>query len=176
MSAIKVVDYDPAWPALFEQDKQRILKHIGDMVEDIHHIGSTSVVGLAAKPKIDIDAVLLSEALIPAAVERVKSIAKFAFHGEPYGDGMWTFTSGHGSYGTRLYLCGPENATHVKRILFRDWLRTHPDAAAEYAALKYKLAAEANGDWKFYTGSKSDFVASIVRQASTSPSDAARPR
>ncbi|WP_349433722.1 GrpB family protein [Pararhizobium sp. A13] len=167
MSTIKVVDYDPAWPGLFERDKSRILTLIGDMVNDIHHIGSTSVVGLPAKPKIDIDAVLLSETLVPAAVERVKSLAEFTFHGDPYGDGMWTFTSGHRSYGTRLYLCGPGNVTHDNRVLFRDWLRTHPDAAAAYAALKGKLAAEADGDWKFYTGGKSDFVARTVRQAST---------
>ncbi|WP_436083087.1 GrpB family protein [Pararhizobium sp. LjRoot235] len=51
--------------------------------------------------------------------------------------------------------------------------RHHPDAAAEYAALKYKLAAKANGDWKFYTGGKSDYVASIVQQASTSKGHAA---
>jgi GrpB-like predicted nucleotidyltransferase (UPF0157 family) len=54
----------------------------------------------------------------------------------------------------------------VKRILFRDWLRTHPVDAAEYAALKRRLAAQANGDWKFYTGGKSDFVGEIVRLAS----------
>ncbi|WP_331371510.1 GrpB family protein [Sinorhizobium chiapasense] len=166
MSAIKIVDYDPTWPALFEREKIRILDLIGDLVEEIHHVGSTSVLGLCAKPKIDIDVVLLSEARIPEAVERVKSLAGLTFHGDPYKDGMWTFTLGHGSYGTRLYLCGPGNATHVKRILFRDWLRNHLDAAAEYAALKRKLAAEASGNWKFYTGGKSDFVARIVRQAS----------
>jgi len=124
MSTIKVVDYDPAWPGLFERDKSRILTLIGDMVKGIHHIGSTSVVGLPAKPKIDIDAVLLSETLVPAAVERVKSLAEFTFHGDPYGDGMWTFTSGHGSYGTRLYLCGPGNVTHDNRVLLRDSART----------------------------------------------------
>ncbi|WP_408642471.1 GrpB family protein [Sinorhizobium chiapasense] len=74
--------------------------------------------------------------------------------------------SSHGSYGTRLYLCGPENLTHFKRMLFRDWLRAHPDDTAEYAALKRKLAAEATGDWKFYTGGEPDFVARIVQQAS----------
>lgn len=167
MAAIKVADYDPAWPGLFEAEKSRIMELIGDMVDDIHHVGSTSVVGLPSKPKIDIDTVLRSHAMVVEAVERVKAHLGFAFHGDPYGDGMWTFTSGHGSYGTRLYLCGPENPTHVKRILFRDWLRTRPDDAAEYAALKRKLATEANGDWKFYTGGKSDFVAKIVRQAST---------
>lgn len=166
MSAIKIVDYDPAWPALFEAQRMRILELIGDLVEQIHHVGSTSVAGLAAKPKIDIDAVLLLEAHIPEAVERLKSLNDYTFHGDPYGDGMWTFTQGHGSYGTRLYLGGPDNATHIKRILFRDWLRTHPDAAAKYAALKRRLAAEADGDWKFYTSGKADFIAGIVRLAS----------
>ena len=165
MSAIKVVDYDPAWPALFEAQRQEILRLIGDIVEEIHHVGSTSVVGLCAKPKIDIHAVLHSHELIPEAIERIQPHG-YAFQGEPYKDGMWVFTQGHGSYGTRLYLCGPGNATHMKRILFRDYLRAHPDVAAAYGALKRRLAGEANGDWKFYTGGKSDFVAGIVRLAS----------
>lgn len=104
---------------------------------------------------------------VPEAIERVKARRDFTFQGDPYADGMWTFTSGHGSYGYRLYLCGPGNPTHIKRILFRDWLRNNPDDAAEYAALKHRLAEDANGDWKFYTGGKSDFVASIVEQAAS---------
>ena len=52
MSTIKVVDYDPEWPRLFEREKIRILGGIGYMVEDIHHVGSTSIVGLCAKPWI----------------------------------------------------------------------------------------------------------------------------
>jgi GrpB-like predicted nucleotidyltransferase (UPF0157 family) len=166
MNPIKVVDYDPAWPGLFEKQKRRILELIGDMVENIHHVGSTSIVGLCAKPKIDIDAVLRRDALVAEAIVRVKSVHDYTFHGDPYDDGMWTFTQGHGSFGTRLYLCGPNNATHVKRILFRDWLRIHPADAAEYAALKRRLAVEATGDWKFYTGGKAEFVVRIVRQAS----------
>ncbi|AUX76528.1 hypothetical protein NXT3_CH01962 [Sinorhizobium fredii] len=52
-----------------------------------------------------------------SATENQRLLEKFIFHGDPYSDGMWTFTSGRGSHGTRLYLCGPENATHVKRML-----------------------------------------------------------
>lgn len=165
MSAIKVVDYNPSWPDIFARERDRIWALIGDVTEEIHHIGSTSIAGLSAKPKIDIDAVVRNEALVADAVERVKTLDDFTFHGDPYGDRMWTFTSGHGSYGTRLYLCGPDNPAHVRRMLFRDWLREHPDDAAEYAALKRQLSAEANGDWDFYTGGKSDFVARILRQA-----------
>jgi GrpB-like predicted nucleotidyltransferase (UPF0157 family) len=165
MSTIKIVDYDPSWPALFRTESASVAALIGDLVEDIHHIGSTSVPGLPAKPKIDIDAVMRSGELLAEAIRRLEAAGGYAFHGDRYGDGMWTFTRGHGSYGARLYLCGPGNATHMKRIFFRDWLRAHPDAAAAYAALKRRLAAEANGDWNFYTGGKSEFVAEIVRLA-----------
>jgi GrpB-like predicted nucleotidyltransferase (UPF0157 family) len=164
MRPIEILDYDPAWPALFEEQKRRLLGLIGDIVDSIHHIGSTSVVGLGAKPKIDIDAVLRSDGLVAEAVQRLKSLATYTFHGDPYGDGRWIFTQGRGT-GTRLYLCGPNNAAHVERILFRDWLRTHPDAAADYVRLKRELAAKADGDWPFYTGGKAEFVARIVGQA-----------
>ena len=165
MNAIKVVDYDPAWPSLFEEQRQKIMLIIGDLVADIHHIGSIAVEGLCAKPKIDIHAVLQGDTLIPEAIERVKSHG-YAFHGDRYEDGMWTFTQGHGSYGTGLYVCGPDNATHIKQMRFRDYLRTHPEAAAAYGAVKRRLMLEANGDWTIYTGGKSDFVAEIVRLAS----------
>lgn len=165
MRAIKVLDYDPLWSELFQAERAELLALLGDLAEDIHHVGSTSVAGLAAKPKIDVDAVIRSAALVADAVERVQSTAKYSFHGEPYGDGMWTFTSGHGSYGIRLYLCGPDNEVHVRRLLFRDWLRAHPADAADYAALKRQLAITAKGDWDVYTGGKTDFVTGIVQQA-----------
>ncbi len=165
MSAIKVVAYDPAWPSLFEREKRRLVDAIGNMVEDIHHVGSTSIIGLAAKPKIDIDTVLRSDLMIADAVAGIKSLGTYHFHGDPYDDGMWTFTQGHGSYGTRLYVCGPANAMHVSRVLFRDWLRYHPADAAEYATLKIRLAEEAKGDWRYYTNGKASFVSRIVNLA-----------
>jgi len=82
MSAIKVVDYDPAWPALFAAQKLRILELTGDLLDEIHHVGSTSIAGLAAKPKIDIDAVLRLEKDIPEAVERVKALGDYTSHGD----------------------------------------------------------------------------------------------
>ena len=165
MSAIRVLDHDPSWPMHFETLKARLLQALAPLVDDVHHIGSTSVPGLAAKPKIDIDAVLHAETQIPQAIGRIEAEGGYAFHGDPYGDRRWTFTRGHGAYGERLYLCGPGNAAHIERLLFRDWLRTHPDDAAAYEGLKRRLAAEANGDFDFYTGGKSDFVAAIVQRA-----------
>jgi GrpB-like predicted nucleotidyltransferase (UPF0157 family) len=165
MSAIQVVDYDPSWPAAFATERDDLLSLLAGLVGDIHHVGSTSIPDLAAKPKIDIDVVLSGAEFIPDAIARIQATEAYTYHGDPYSDGMWTFTRGRGSYGTRLYLCGPGNATHDRRMLFRDWLLTRREDATTYEALKRRLAAEANGDWKFYTGGKSAFVAEIVRQA-----------
>ena len=126
MGAIRIVDYDPSWPAIFAAECDELLTLLGGFADEIHHIGSTSVPGLAAKPKIDIDAVLRRTDMLPEAIARVQATTAYAYHGDPYGDGMWTFTRGRGSYGTRLYLCAPGTATHEKRMLFRDWLRNHP--------------------------------------------------
>lgn len=164
MRAIKVVDYDPSWPRLFADISTEVSILLGDLVLSIDHIGSTSVPGLAAKPKIDLDLVVISDEALPMAIEMVRP-ADFVFHGNPHGDGRWVFTRNDEGYGFRLYLCGPDNRAHRERILFRDYLREHPERAKAYADLKRRLAAEADGDWDFYTGGKSAFVSETVRLA-----------
>jgi GrpB-like predicted nucleotidyltransferase (UPF0157 family) len=164
MRAIKVVDYDPSWPLLFAEMRAEVSDRLGDLLLRVEHIGSTAVPGLAAKPKIDLDAVMVSDAVLPAAIERMQ-MEDFAFHGDLHGAGRWAFTRDREGYGFRLYLCGPDNVAHRERILFRDYLRAHPWWAAEYAVLKRQLATEANGDWDFYTGGKGEFVRETVRLA-----------
>ncbi|MGO1075514.1 GNAT family N-acetyltransferase [Inquilinus sp. CA228] len=163
--AIEVVDYDPAWPARFEEIRAGLERLLDGLVLDIHHIGSTAVPGLCAKPKIDVDIVLRSAAAIPEAIARMQAAGDYADHGDRHRDGMWTFTTGRGSRGQRLYLCAPGTATHLRRMLFRDHLRHHPDAAAAYAALKRRLASETEDDWDYYTGGKRSFVDETVRRA-----------
>ncbi|MFS8144064.1 GrpB family protein [Rhizobium sp. BR 249] len=164
MRAIKVVDYDPSWPRLFADIGTEVSILLGDLVLSIDHIGSTSVLGLAAKPKIDLDVVVISDDVLPTTIEMVRA-ADFVFHGNPHGDGRWVFTRNREGYGFRLYLCGPDNRAHQERILFRDYLREHPERAKAYADLKRRLAAEADGDWDFYTGGKSAFVSETIQLA-----------
>ena len=164
MRPVEIVDYDPSWPAQFAAERGVVLGLLGDRVDGIHHIGSTAVPGLAAKPKIDMDAVLRADSFVAEAIERLRETGNYDYHGDPYGDRRWTFTRGR-SRGIRLYLCGPGNIAHQERILFRDWLRSHPDDAEAYAALKRGLAAKARGDFQYYTDGKSAFVAGIVGRA-----------
>lgn len=169
--SIAVVPYDRRWPAVFAQLQETIGHTLGDVAFQAHHIGSTAVPGLCAKPKIDIDVVLPSAAEIARSVTLLKKTDR-EYHGDPYNDGMWTFTSRRGhSPGHRIYLCAPDAPAHVRRILFRDYLRAHPEAAAEYAALKRKLVIESEGVWRTYTEGKSAFVAEIVERAMSSKAD-----
>ncbi|AYG58850.1 GrpB family protein [Rhizobium jaguaris] len=163
MRPITLVEYDPQWPLLFESRSKSIGLLLGHPAE-FHHIGSTAVVGLCAKPKLDIDAVLSSKEARLDATERLKTNG-YRFHGDLHGADRWTFTKDEAPYGTRLYLCLPGNEAHRERLLFCDYLRAHPEFAAGYAILKRRLAEEADGDWDHYTGGKSDFVADIVRRA-----------
>lgn len=158
MGAIQVVGYDPEWPLLFARLVGELEPLLADLSPVFHHVGSTSVPGLAAKPKIDLHAAFANEDLLPAAIEQVKSLAAFTFHGDKYRQQTWTFTSGKGSLGARLYLCTADNAVLRDRIVFRDYLRMHPERADAYAALKFRLMREANDDWDYYTGGKTDFV------------------
>lgn len=173
MRPVEIVDYDPSWPARFAAERDGLLVLLGDLADSVHHIGSTSVPGLAAKPKIDMDVVLRSDDRIPEAIERVRATGAWEYHGDPHGDRRWVFTRGHGR-GTRLYLCGPGNLAHGKRLAFRDWLRASPADAAAYEALKRRLAAEARGDFALYTEGKGAFVARVLGKAASD--DAAPPR
>jgi GrpB-like predicted nucleotidyltransferase (UPF0157 family) len=164
MRPIRVIEYDPQWPQLFEAARAELLALAANRILAIDHIGSTAVPGLAAKPKIDLDAVLVSE-IAPADLTPLLQAAGYIPHGDPHGEGRWTFTRDHASHGLRLYLCTEGNAAHHDRLLFRDYLRAHPQRAAEYQALKLHLAAEANGDWDLYTGGKSDFVHETIERA-----------
>lgn len=163
--AIEVADYDPAWPGLFREIALELHGILGTLVLEIDHIGSTAVPGLCAKPKIDIDVVLRGTSLIAEGIARLQATGAYIFHGDRYQDGMWVFTTGRGSRGRRVYLCGPGTPTHVRRLLFRDQLRCDPQAAARYGALKRQLASETADDWDYYTGGKAALVTEIVRQA-----------
>ncbi|NTJ64106.1 GrpB family protein [Agrobacterium rhizogenes] len=163
MRPIALVEYDPQWPLLFEHRSKVIGLLLGQPAA-FHHIGSTAITGLCAKPKLDIDAVLFSEEDRLAATERLKE-GGYRFHGDLHGAGRWAFTKDETPCGTRLYLCLPGNEAHRERLLFRDYLHAHPELAANYATLKRRLAEEANGDWDRYTSGKSDFVEDVVRRA-----------
>lgn len=168
-TAVRIVDYDPAWPRMFEDERKQIEKALGDSIIDIQHIGSTSVPGLAAKPVIDITIAVRD--LEEARRMIVEPLARLGYEYVPEFEavmpGRLYFRKGSPrTHHIHVYV--EDTADWRRHVQFRDYLREHPDAVAEYAALKQRLAEEHGTDMDGYTDAKSNFIRGIEEKARAS--------
>jgi len=164
-TAVKLVPYDPDWPAAFQHIRDKLERLLAPYVVDIEHIGSTSIPGLAAKPLVDIDIILRSSDDVPPATQRLLD-QDYEPRGNRYDDGVWAFMLRDSKPPERVYLCPPNNQTHERRMIFRDHLRSHPDDMAAYARLKRELAEKYRDNGDRYTAEKRHFVDAIIDKAS----------
>lgn len=163
---IEVVPYDPQWPQQFEEESLRIKPIFTDNIVAIHHIGSTAVPGLSAKPTIDIILEVKNIMLVDQCNE---SMAKLGY--EAWGE--------YGIPGRRFFVKGEEKRTHhvhafqtgspeiARHLYFRDYLRTHPQEANEYADFKIKLAHQFANNRRAYVENKRTFVKRLEQKAVT---------
>jgi GrpB-like predicted nucleotidyltransferase (UPF0157 family) len=161
---VELVPYDPDWPVAFTRIREKLEGLLRPYVVTIEHVGSTSIPGLAAKPLLDIDIVLRGLDDVPATTQ-ILLARNYEPRGNRYDDDVWAFMLRDGTPPERIYICPPDNLTHQRRIIFRDHLRSHPEAAAAYAALKQDLAAKFRYDGDRYTASKRAFVDTIIDRA-----------
>lgn len=160
---VELVSYDPNWPQAFRHIRARLLALLPNALS-VDHIGSTSIPAMAAKPLIDIDIVLPGLEHIEDST-RVLLSQDYEPRGNRYDDEVWAFLSRGSVPAERVYLCPVGNGTHRNRLAFRDYLIAHPQAAADYAALKRRLAVEFRMDGDRYTAEKREFVDAIVARA-----------
>ena len=155
---IRIVSYDPDWPARFEEERAALEAAIGPwIVGDIHHVGSTAVPALDAKPIIDI---LVGVEDLESSRACFDPLNELGYLYAPYlSDEMLWFCKPDPSRRTHhLHLVPYESARFRDELAFRDHLRSHPDAAAEYADLKRKLATRFEKDRDAYTDAKAEFI------------------
>ncbi|WP_172195336.1 GrpB family protein [Saccharibacillus qingshengii] len=162
---IQVASYDPAWPQEFARIAAAVKQWMGDLLIGIEHVGSTSVEGLAAKPILDLDAVLTSADRLPEAIERLAAQG-FEHQGNLGIAGREAFrpTRDFGFMNYHLYVCPPEGRGYLEHIALRDYLRGHDEARDEYARIKRKLAQAHRTDIDAYVEGKSAFVQDILRR------------
>lgn len=162
---VVLVDYDPTWPEQFETMADWLREQFGpDIVLDLAHYGSTAIPGLPAKPIIDI---LVEIPSFSAGKQRALKIMN---------DPTWEFWL----YSQHMVLfkreaCMGRRTHHVhlapagnalwKGLLFRDFLRAHPEDARRYADLKRELARRYSDERESYTRMKTEFVEEINQRA-----------
>ena len=171
VSPIVVVDYDEAWPSLFEELAGPIRHAVADLGAEVEHVGSTAVPGLAAKPVIDIDVVVRSGDDVSAATRALRALG-YIYQGDEGIPGREAFLSPAGSVPHHAYVVVSGNEAHANHVVFRDYLQSHPEAAAEYAALKLGLADRYGDDRVAYTDAKSEFVTRSLEVARSPQRDA----
>lgn len=162
---VRIVEHDPAWSARFAEEAIRIEAAVAPYITGgIHHVGSTAVPGLAAKPIIDI---LVGVADLAAARECIHLLAPLDYVYAPYlPDVMVWFCKPDPSRRTHhLHLVPTGSQRFVDELAFRDYLRSHPDSAADYEQLKRRLASQCENDREAYTRAKSPFIADVLARA-----------
>ena len=155
---IHVAPYDPSWPDLYAEEAARLSDAIGDWaVGGIHHVGSTAVPGLAAKPIIDI---LVGVDSLPGSLTCIDLVEPLGYQYFPYRvDDMHWFCKPSPQRRTHhLHLVPASSQRFVDELAFRDYLRAHDDRARAYERLKVGLARAHPRDREAYTEGKSDFV------------------
>jgi GrpB-like predicted nucleotidyltransferase (UPF0157 family) len=161
---IIVESYHPKWKTDYEKIKAEIEPVISDLIIRMEHVGSTSVVGLSAKPIIDIDVVIKDYSVFDEIVERLNSIG-YIHEGNLGIEGREAFKYDNKPHlqEHHLYVC-PENSKELHRhITFRDYLRSNPDAAAKYGKIKMEAAKRYPNDIDKYLEYKSHFVQEIYQ-------------
>lgn len=155
---VEVVSYSPVWPQMFEIEAKRIKQALGQNCLAVHHIGSTSVPGLSAKPVID---------LLPVVQDilEVDQVAMESLGYEAKGESGMAFRrffqkrEGSEAYNVHVY---EERDPEIDRYLkFRNWMCSHPEDAQAYGVLKMDLAAKFPEDILSYCLGKEAFVANI---------------
>lgn len=167
MQSICLLPHDPCWAREFVRESAIVAIAMGDALLAIHHIGSTAIPGICAKPVIDILAVVRDVGVLDLLGVRMEALG-YEVMGE-FGIPGRRYFRKDDAIGTRTHQIhafaegSPQIARHVA---FRDFLRAHPAHAVEYDALKQRLAALHPKDIGAYTDGKDAFIAEIDTLAS----------
>ena len=169
---VEIIPYDESWPAKFETERALLQKVLAPwLTGTIEHIGSTAVPGLPAKPVIDIMAPVHTLEASRPAIEAAAS-AGYVYY--PYKAEImhWLCKPSPSLRTHHLHLVPFASPLWEQRLRFRDTLRQNPALAAEYAALKLRLAQQFRLDREAYTEAKTPFVLRVLSEVSASGHDA----
>lgn len=165
---IVIVEYNHKWPAMYEEEKARILGAIGHIIVAIEHIGSTAVPLLGAKPIIDMMAAVRR---MPDSLECVEPLKKlgYVYHFYPEYPERCVFIDGTiGGAPHHLHMTKFNSNFWKEKLLFRDYLRAHPDTAQEYCKFKLIWAKQYGTDrenYLPYTDAKNEFIDIVLKRA-----------
>lgn len=144
MRILTVVDYDEMWPTLFENERTLLQMTLGKVISRIHHIGSTSVPGLSAKPVIDILIEVANLEELDSLNQAMEGVG-YTVRGENGILNRRYFTKGGSQRSHHIHAFTTGDAQIIKHLAFRDYLIKHNDVAIQYALMKKSAMLDTSG-------------------------------
>ena len=164
---VELAPHSPDWRAMAAAESARLKAALGEILVTVHHIGSTAIPGILAKPIVDLIPVLRDEAALDEAEAPVRALG-YRWYGEYGLAGRRYCTLSDPVSGKRLFqlhIYAPEAAHLPRHLAFHDYLLAHPDLAREYEAEKIRAARAAPHDTNAYNDEKNDFIARVEKEA-----------
>lgn len=160
-----LLDHDPTWPRTFAAESRLLASALGPAARAIHHIGSTAVPGLPAKPIIDIliEASSLEDIDSRTAQLVAQGYAAMGEYGIP-GRRYFRKDDDAGVRRFHVHVFREDSAEGQRHLAFRDHLRAHPEVAAAYGRLKASLARQHPDYGRAYTEGKAPFIEAVLRE------------
>ena len=158
---VQLVTYDPAWADMFVQIANDVRSACGELIVDVHHIGSTSVPGLSAKPLIDVMPVLNAYADGVRCADILEPLGFFYY--DEYGIPGRQFFRRRGSININMHMFERGHFEIERHLVFRDTLRADGHLKASYEDLKRGLAAKFPNDIDSYAMAKSTFIEGVLQ-------------
>lgn len=162
--AIVVVPYNTTWPQQFLDLANPMREEMGDIALRIDHIGSTAIPNLAAKPIIDIQ---ISVAMFDPFEPILKPLKALGYRWRDDNSDLTKryFREPEGQPRTHIHVRKSGSWPEQFNLLFRDYLRVHPEAAAKYEAVKYQLAEQYRDERSQYVDGKAPIIWEIMQKA-----------
>lgn len=163
---VEVVPHDPSWSQAYRVESQSIHGALGGNVKEIHHIGSTAIPGMHAKPIIDLMVEVVDLSGVDQSNSRMEALGyevmgEFGIVGRRYF--RKELAGGVRTHNVHVFEAGTDN---VKRHLaFRDYMKAHPDEADQYGRLKQGLAEKFPKDIYGYMDGKDVMIKKLEKRA-----------
>ena len=160
---IIVLTYNPEWPKNYQDEKAKLIEHLGKQVIDTHHIGSTAIEGMCAKE--DLDILLIIDKLENALKLRNYG---YVFKGELNIPLRYFFSKNQGHTKVNLHVCEKEHGFIHLNLSFRDWIKKNEKDKQAYIDLKHRILQSPTAGLKMaggftqYTHQKDQFIKEIL--------------
>ena len=158
----KLVPFDERWKKKFLEEAESLKGVFGDSVIEIHHVGSTAIPGIYAKPEIDVLVVI-------KGIDTIETFSKameangFRVRGEEVETGRFYYSKDvNGVRTCKVHVCENNHPNVKNQLNFRDYLIAHPEIAKEYSDLKLSLAKSNTRGIVEYIEGKDSFVQKIL--------------